>query len=117
MPISAQQNNLEFPYKFEPCIKNQFSFRISATRPNTLTDFFIFSESTENLAKRCKSEKSRLLSLLSEFKESCGNDVLLSKIDNVERHVTSLKTESFDDHTISRYLTLIKLTDELSSGD
>jgi hypothetical protein len=47
----------------------------------------------------------------------CENTILSKQLDEVKSAVDSLNVESFNDDSISKYLTLMKLTEELTTGD
>jgi hypothetical protein len=69
-----------------------------------------FLTSLSDIRKNCNSR-------LREFKVSCENEILLEQIDSVSGKINDLKTSSVNDVTISQYLTLMKLSNELTSGD
>jgi hypothetical protein len=69
-----------------------------------------FLASLSDIRKNCNSR-------LREFKVSCENEILLEQIDSVSGKINDLKTSSVNDVTISQYLTLMKLSNELTSGD
>ena len=69
-----------------------------------------FLTSLSDIRKNCNSR-------LTEFKTSCENEILLEQIDSVSEKINDLKASNINDATISQYLTLMKLSNELTSGD
>lgn len=98
--------------KFE----NKFSNDLSNSQVNILRSY-AFADSPKKVSEVCAGVKSSILKELAEFRGSCENKMLLSKIDIVESRVKELKTESLDDEQVSRYLTLTQLSNEICSGD
>ena len=60
--------------------------------------------------------KKAVLESLNTFSYTCDNDILAEQINSVKSSVVTLVPEQVDDDSISRYLTLIKLTEELTTG-
>ena len=66
---------------------------------------------TEIFARR----KETCLSELSDYNISCESDIVKEKITLVEEKIRDLPTSDINDEVVSRYLTLMKLSNELRS--
>lgn len=97
--------------KFE----NKFSKELSNEQVEILRAY-AFSSSDSNVSEVCTKIKRTLLENLSEFKLSCDNDTLLSKIEVVQEKISELNTESLNDDQVSKYLTLTQLSSEICEG-
>ena len=69
-----------------------------------------FIEKLSGIRKNCNAR-------LKEFKATCENQILLEQIDSVCEKIDDLKLSNVNDTTISQYLTLMKLTTEITSGE
>jgi len=61
------------------------------------------------------NKKKNVLSLLESFEDVEKNKFLISKVDKVRNKIQNLKTESIDDTTVVKFLTLTKLIRELNN--
>jgi len=79
---------------------------------------YVFSEENDqqfkNHLQKIKGDTSRSL---NEFSLICENSVLSNQVEKVKEQVAHLDVDRFDDDSISKYLTLMKLTEELTSGE
>jgi len=101
-------------------MKEKFESKFSHDLTDNQVDIlrsYAFSNSSKKVQETCSSVKQSLLKELTTFRGSCDNDILLSKIDIVEKKIISLRTESLDDDQISKYLTLTQLSNEICSGE
>jgi len=101
-------------------MKEKFESRFSHDLTDKQTEIlrsYAFSDSKKRVHEVCSSVKNSLLEEINNFRSSCENDVLLSKIDAVEKRIVALKTESLDDDQVSKYLTLTQLSSEICSGE
>jgi len=57
--------------------------------------------------------KSNALNMVSELHRTTDNVILLEKVEEVKNKITSLNTENIEDSTISRFLQVSSLKDEL----
>ena len=98
-------------------IEEKFGSHLSATQISLLREY-VFSDADQSrfFQKLAEVKKSMLLSLES-FGGKCDNIILEKQIPQVRQSIEALPTNSADDETISRYLTLMRLNEELSTGD
>jgi hypothetical protein len=61
--------------------------------------------------------KEKTLSEVSQFSKKTNNAILLSKVDAVYQKINELSVESQNDTTITKYMILSKLKDQLIKGD
>ncbi len=79
---------------------------------------YVFSENRNSAFKEKLSDVKKItLQSLSEYSLICENAILDKQIKEVKSAVQALDVEKFDDDSISKYLTLMKLTEELTAGD
>ena len=77
---------------------------------------YVFSAATGNdkkILSELKKMKSQTIRQLKSFRRSCDNNILLEKIDVVESRLNETKAEKVDDDTISRFLLMSKLKQEI----
>ena len=98
-------------------IEEKFGSHLSDSQISLLREY-VFSENDKSrFFTKLQEVKVSLLSSLQSFQSACNNDILLKQIPNVVESVKSLPTNTADDETISRYLTLMRLDEELSTKD
>ena len=79
---------------------------------------YVFSEGEgSSFRTKLQSVKNETMQSLNEYSLICENKILTNQINEVKQSVGSLDIEKFDDDSISKYLTLMKLTEELTVGD
>jgi hypothetical protein len=98
-------------------IEEKYGESFSSSQIDLLREY-VFSEN-DNAAFRAKlsSIKKSTLSSLNEYSLMCENKILSKQLSEVKMSVQTLDIEKFDDDSISKYLTLMKLTEELTTGD
>ena len=98
-------------------LEEKFGSHLSGQQLSLLREYVFSGESKEAFISRLAEIKNQTLASIDQFEETCDNDVILSQISKVRESVNSLSTSSADDETLSRYMTLMKITEELKSGD
>ena len=61
--------------------------------------------------------KETVLRDLSEYKSDCENDHVANKINEVKEDIRTLDINTLDDQTMTRFLTLCDLSEELRRKD
>ncbi len=96
-------------------IEEKFGSQLNQQQLSLLREY-VFSENNEKVfLEMLKDVKQSTLKSLEDFESTCKNEVLQSKIPQVKESIIGLSTVTADDETLSRYLTLIKLTEEMTS--
>jgi len=77
---------------------------------------YVFTSMGEDrgLLERLNKMKSEVVRELRKYKTSCSNDILLEKFEKVQDNISEVKADKIDDETISRFLLLSKLKQEIS---
>lgn len=99
-------------------IEEKYGDTLSDSQVDLLREY-VFSSTEENQKKfesYLSDVKSSALQSLNKFSYTCDNEILTEQISSVKKGIQSLKPDGVDDESISRYLTLIKLTEELTAG-
>jgi len=81
-----------------------------------LIKFYVFSledNTQENISRFLFELKSKTLEKITRFKDTTDNDVILEKIDDVSNKINNLPVEEINDQSISKYLTVSRLSYEL----
>ena len=81
---------------------------------------YVFSkqeDSSNDILDKLAEIRKSTLNKLATFEQACDNDILREQISGVKEKIKSLSGLSVDDSAISQYLTLMKLTEELTLGD
>jgi len=98
-------------------IEEKFGTHLSGQQLSLLKEYVFSNEDDSAFFLRLESVKKDTLRSLDLFEKECTNKIIKSQIPTVKESVLSLPTTTADDETLSRYLTLMKLTEELKSGD
>ena len=81
---------------------------------------YVFSkqkDSSSDISSKLVEIQKSTLSRLVAFEQICENNILCEQISGVKEKIKNLSTLEVDDSVISQYLTLMKLTEELTLGD
>lgn len=98
-------------------IEEKFGSHLNDVQISLLREY-VFSENDKSgFFRKLEEVKSSILLSLSTFETNCDNAILSKQIPQVREAVESLPTNTADDETISRYLTLMRLDEEISTGD
>ena len=98
-------------------LEEKFGSHLNVKQLSLLREYVFSDESKDGFIARLSEIKNETLSAIDKFAQSCSNDVIASQVPKVREAVSSLSTSTADDETLSRYLTLMKITEELQSGD
>ena len=99
-------------------IEEKYGDSLSEKQVDLLREY-VFSSTTENKDKfeaYLSGVKVSALHTLDTFSYTCDNEILTEQINDVKTGINSLAPSGVNDESISRYLTLIKLTEELTTG-
>jgi len=81
---------------------------------------YVFSkqkDSSSDISNKLVDIQKTTLDKLTSFERACENDILCEQIGGVKEKIKNLSALEVDDSVISQYLTLMKLTEELTAGD
>lgn len=98
-------------------IEEKFGDSFSPDQVTLLREYVFSEENDSQFKSHLRKVKGDTSKSLSEFSVICENDVLSNQIEKVKEQVLHLDVDRFDDDSISKYLTLMKLTEELTSGE
>ena len=99
-------------------IEEKYSDSLSEAQVELLREY-VFSSTSEdptNFELYLAQVKETALRNLDKFSYTCDNEILTEQIGSVKKSVSELAPNQVNDESISRYLTLIKLTEELTAG-
>ena len=113
---SSEVNNLVVDIMRKK-LEEKFGAHLSGPQLSLLREY-VFSEDDKSafIAQLTEVKNNALISI-EQFEKSCTNEIILGQISNVKEAVHSLSTLKADDETLSRYMTLMKITEELKSGE
>ena len=98
-------------------IEEKFGDSFSPAQQDLLKEYVFSENDTEKFRTKLMNIKLDALASLTDHSMICENVVLSKQLDEVKSAVNSLDVQDFNDDSISRYLTLMKLTEELTTGD
>jgi hypothetical protein len=98
-------------------IEEKFGGSFSQAQIDLLREYVFAQNDTDAFCSKLSSIKSSTLNSLNQYSLMCENKILSDQLDGVRMSVQTLDVEKFDDDSISKYLTLMKLTEELTTGD
>lgn len=85
---------------------------LTENQQNLITLFI--NEDDEQLMKEFKNIKAESISKLNKYFTKCNNSILLEKKENIFSKITNLSEDLTNRNNIEKYLTIIKLTNEIS---
>jgi hypothetical protein len=97
----------------------KYGSTLNSDQTNLIKEY-VFSLSTgktEEFKEYLSYLKRLALHELSSFSKTCENDILNEKINIVHKNITSLMTNEINDETISRFLLVSGLKDELTENE
>jgi hypothetical protein len=97
-------------------IEEKFGSHLSNKQLSLLKEYVFSDEDKMSFLSKLSSVKSDAITALNSFEKECGNTIILQQIPQVRESISSLPESTADDETLSRYLTLMKITEELTSG-
>ena len=99
-------------------INKRYQGHLNDEQAKVIRDYvFSLSEGKDDrILKRLKEIKDRTIMDLKLFRDMTDNKILLKKIDEVKEKITTESFEKVDDNSISRFLVLIKLRQELKEA-
>ncbi len=92
---------------------NSFSQELLPEQSELLKDYIFAVGKQDEIQKVFESRKRECLSNLASYSAECDNDFVQEKISLVREKIESLPVENIDDSVVSRYLTVMKLSNEL----
>jgi len=98
-------------------IEEKFGAHLTKGQLSLLREYVFSSENKEKFLQQLSSIKESTLKALYKFEEACDNDIIMKQIPNVRSAISSLPTTEANDESLSRYLTLMRITEELTSGE
>ena len=92
-----------------------FSQELLPEQADLLKEYIFAAGKEDEVKKVFESYKSNCLNDLENYSLDSDNDFVNEKIDLVKQKITNLPTENINDQIVSRYLTVMKLSNELRS--
>ena len=98
-------------------IEEKYGDSLSKRQVDLLREYVFADQGNDDIKfkKYLGDVKKSVLESIQRFSYVCDNDILAEQLVNVKSSITELNSEHIDDDSISRYLTLIKLTEELTN--
>ena len=99
-------------------INNRYSGKLSKEQRDLMRDyvFSISSDKGDGIRKRLIETKDGILLDLETFKQKTDNSIILEKIGGVREKLLNESFNSIDDESVSRFLVLINLRQELKEA-
>ena len=94
-------------------INEKYKDTLLPEQKDVIRNYAIYANDHESLSYYLDSVKSKTIKSLNEYKQISDNRIILSKIGTVIDNIKNLKTENIDDETVSKYLMLINLKNEI----
>ena len=92
---------------------SSFSQELLPEQSELLKDYIFAVGKQDQIQKVFESRKRECLESLQSYSMDCDNDFVQEKISLVKEKIQGLPTENIDDNVVSRYLTVMKLSNEL----
>ena len=98
-------------------LEEKFGAHLSGAQLSLLREYVFSEDDKSAFIAQLAEVKNKTLISIDQFEKSCTNEVILRQISSVKEVVSNLSTSTADDETLSRYMTLMKITEELKSGE
>tara|TARA_Y100001938_G_C8030068_1_gene400155 strand:- start:597 stop:1235 length:639 start_codon:yes stop_codon:yes gene_type:complete len=92
-----------------------FTDELLPEQASLLRDYVFSMDKKDKIAKIFEGRKRNCLSELKSYSLTCDSEVVKSKVALVREKIESLPIENINDDVVSRYLTVMKLSNELRS--
>ena len=99
-------------------INNRYKGKLNSEQRDIMRDyiFSIDNNKDDEIRQRLTEAKDDILSDLAVFKNNTDNSVILEKIDSVGEKLLTESFDNIDDESVSRFLVLISLRQELKEA-
>lgn len=98
-------------------LEEKFGAHLSGSQLSLLREYVFSGDDKSAFIAQLTEVKNNTLASIKQFEKSCTNEIILGQISSVKEAVHNLSTLKADDETLSRYMTLMKITEELKSGE
>jgi len=92
---------------------SSFSSELLPEQSDLLKDYIFAVGKQGEIKKVFESRKKECLLNLESYSVECDNNIIQEKVSLVREKIQELPTENIDDAVVSRYLTVMKLSNEL----
>ena len=96
-------------------LEEKFGSHLSDSQMSLLREYVFFGDDEKGFLSKLSEIKATTLSALADFEKDCNSEIIRKQIPHVRESVESLSETAADDENLSRYLTLMKITEELKS--
>jgi hypothetical protein len=97
-------------------LEEKFGSHLNDKQMSLLREYVFFDDDKTSFLTKLSSIKSEALEAIDAFESTCQNKIILKQVPDVRDAILSLSESTADDETLSRYLTLMNITEELLSG-
>jgi hypothetical protein len=97
-------------------LEEKFGSHLNDKQMTLLREYVFFEEDESLFLSRLSTVKNEAIKAINTFESECQNQIILKQIPDVKSSIMSLTEDTADDETLSRYLTLMKITEELTAG-
>ena len=91
----------------------EFSKILSDSQAQLIREYAFSQINDANFMVKLNDLRNKVILELNQFKSSCDNDILFGKIGNVIKEINNIDTQNVGDEDVSKFLTLIRLKEEL----
>ena len=96
-------------------LEEKFGSHLSDSQMSLLREYVFFGDDEKGFLSKLSEIKTTTLNALADFERNCNSEIIRKQIPHVRESVESLSETTADDENLSRYLTLMKITEELKS--
>ena len=98
-------------------INNKYGDNLSSSEKEIIRNYAIYGDTNLDYLKEfLNSKKNEAYKLLENFEDVEDNKILIEKVDRVRERIKSLDTDTINDNSIVKFLTVTKLVTELKSN-
>jgi hypothetical protein len=98
-------------------INTRYGSQLNSEQKKLLSEYTFNQAAGDNELKAYLIDyKLRIVESLAKFKKKEKNEILLEKIDSVIKRVKTINTDDISDNTISKFMTIAKLREEIEGA-
>ena len=93
----------------------KYSKTMTLLQQQLIKSYIFIDENPQKFINLVETVQERSLQTLNNYKHSCDNEIVLSKIDEVRSQITAVNANDISDDNLAKFLKIVDLTNEIRS--
>ena len=94
----------------------KYSKTMTPLQQKLIKSYIFVDDNPQFFIKLVEAVQNRAINSIEEYKYSCNNDIVLSKIDEVRTQIVNIKPNDISDDSLAKFLKIIDLTEEIGGS-